>query len=449
MSRDEDVFFEAQIEIVRAILADLRYYDNPIAIRDLVDNIVLFVDAFTAPRMKALYQATLKSYVHSADTGVALRFPDVMTELELLGRKDLVPIYQQMFNAVEKKPYNYKAHAKALLDNYLGGEAKKIVGEWLSRFGQPGNNVREEIAGLVTQLTNLSVEGTNECRPKEIFAQARAKGSYAPQSTGFTVLDSHWQGGWKRKKLTMWCAPSKHGKSSAARSFAIENALMHKPTLIQSFEMPKEDILFGILAGMAFVPLEVARNPDKASSREEYDSIMKSEELINRWIRIYDTRCKLGEIEIRTRRTKAEYGAQDTILVELDHVGIIDGNSNAKDDWRELDAMAQGLSDLAKRQDVSMLAFSQVRDDIQKQLELYNRANQVKMRGSAGWYNAADVVVVSCKHNGKMGKTYPPELRNVTVVQTDKFREIGGQQSRVCLRFDGTHGRMLNEEVFD
>ena len=322
--------------------------------------------------------------------------------------------------------------------------------DWRNRMSDPNHNVRGEIADLVTFLTNLSIDGSNECRPNAILAQARQKNTYAPQSTGFTVLDSKWKGGWKRKKLTMWLAPSRHGKSSAARSFTAENCLMHKPTLLQSFEMQREDILFGILSGMACVPLGVAIDPNKASSQDEYESIIKSQELLDQWVRIYDVRCGLPEMETRIRRMRSEFGPTDTILNVVDHVGIIDSSSK-NDDWKVLDATAQGLSDVAKRQDVSVLAFSQVQDAVQKELETYNRAYTVKARGSAAWFNAADIVVVSCKHNGKDkdGAFSNEQLRAATVVQTAKFREIGGEESRVVLKFDVDHGRFLNQEIMD
>lgn len=439
-------FRVSQAEVVAAILADLRYHDTPIVVRDLVDNLTLFVDAFLSERARRFYHAVVKSYSESANRGHTLRFADVLKELEMAGGAGDVGLWQQQMSAIENRAYSYRAHAKVLIDNYLRAESLAYVDEWRKRIAAPVENIRTEIADLVTFLTNLSIDGSNECRPNLILAQARQKNSYAPQSTGFTILDSKWKGGWRRKKLTMWLAPSGSGKSSACRSFAAENCLMHKPTLIQSFEMPKEDILFGVLSGMAYVPLETAIDPQKASTPEEYESIQKAEELIDRHVRIYDTRCGLPEMETRIRRMRAEFGVTDTILNMIDHVGIID--SETKDDnWRALDALAQGLSDVAKHQDIANLAFSQVRENVKLELRRTNHAFNIKARGSDGWYNAADVVVVSCQHNGKRkdGSFIVPVVP-ATVVQTAKFREMGGQESWVALKFDVEHGRMLNQE---
>jgi hypothetical protein len=95
--------------------------------------------------------------------------------------------------------------------------------------------------------------------------------------------------------------------------------------------------------------------------------------------------------------------------------------------------------------------YSQVTPEVTKQLQETNDTTTDAMRGSAGIKNAVDVLAIGCRHNGKVrgddGKLhFDPSYNDVMVIKTTKNRR-DGQTSRVGLRFDKLHHRLLNQEV--
>src|SRR3972149_3969169 len=376
---------EAQAEVLSAILADLRYFDKPLAVRNLIDDIGLVVDAFPSKRAKDLYEAVLHVYLKQVGQGGEVRFSDVMSQLESAG-SDQMGFWQEQFNTVEKRQYSFKTSAQVLMNNYLRGEIVQVLQDTIPRVTDAKNDVRGEVAGLVTLLTNLTLDGDRENRPKNILAQARLAGGMEPDSTGVSKLDYVWKGGWRRKWLTIWGAPSGHGKSSMACSFVAERVRQGKPSLVQSFEMPKEDILFRILCNLSSVTLEKVKDPNKISMREEAESLQMAEEMTDRLVRVYDENCDMPEVEVRIRRTRSEFGPAMNFCV-VDHIGIVNGGRQGKDlgNWsRDLESSAYQLKSMAKRQSASMLVFSQVPEKTREELIATNRAMGVALRGSQG-----------------------------------------------------------------
>jgi hypothetical protein len=95
-----------------------------------------------------------------------------------------------------------------------------------------------------------------------------------------------------------------------------------------------------------------------------------------------------------------------------------------------------------------MLVFSQIPKATKDEMIANNRVSGgVTFRGSDAIYHAADVVAVSCRHNGKgVGGVPDNRFFNVACIQTDKWRELGGSQSYIQLQYDAQFGRLLDKE---
>lgn len=445
---------EAQAEIIRAILNDLKFNDKPRVFRELIDDIGLYVTAFPEGGARNFYEASVRAYTRMAPSGNMPTFSDVMLELESMADKH-VGLWKQKYAEKQNTRHNYIVAAKILMNYMLGAEAKDVIAVWLNELKE-SSDVRAEIASLVNMLVNLATDGGQESRPSAILRRAREVGIKEPRPTGFDSLNRVWEGGWHNKGLYVLAMPSGAGKTSSCVSFVCERARQGRPSLINSFEQPSEEILFKALCNLSSVlTLEQVENPDKnIRSQEEWDALQYAEKTLDKWVRIYDQSCKPAEIAMRVRRHQAEFGPS-LDWTAIDHIGAFgEGGKGAAERSYELESYAKFMKqDVSNKYGVTSLLYSQVSEEMEKQLRETNDTNTDALRGSRGIKMWADVLAVGCRHNTKMrgasGKLeYNPEYTNVSVFKTTKFRRSGvAADARVGLRYDAPHHRLLNVEV--
>lgn len=443
---------EAETEICRAILTDLKFNEKSRILRELIDEIGLYTTAFTSPALANFYQAAVKCYTRSAPRSESPKFSDVIIELEGMSDKN-IDLWKKKYSDKENERHAYDVSARLLMNYYLGKEVEPLVREWVGKLSQ-SDSVKEDIASLISLLVNLATDGTMESRPSNILEKAWAAGIRDPEPTGFDALNREWDGGWRPKWLVAIACPSSHGKSSSAVSFMCERVRQGRYTLFNSFEQSSEELLFKSLCNLSGVlTLDQVEHPDRIRTDMEWQALQSSKVLLDKYVRMYDASCKIEELPMRVRRHQAEFG-QGMDFTIIDHIGIVDKtrNSNAAAWSQGLEQSAYFLkNDVSKRYNVCTLLYSQVPPDVDKQLRANNFTTNDAMRGSSGIKNAVDVLTIGCRHNGKIksGESFvydEPRFRNVMVLQTTKLRR-DGKQSWIGLRYDPSHHRLLNEEV--
>ena len=445
----------AQAEIFSAILADMRYSDKPVVVRRLIDEIGLYVDAFPKQLARDFYSAVLSVYLRVAPAGLRVSFPEVMIELEASGNKD-INMWRQWFAAVEKKHYAYEKAAVNLKNQFLKGATIKETEEWLRYIRNTDFTVdmQGEIVGFVGLLTNLAMDGTQDANPDNILERAWKVGVRDPEPTGFDALNRDWNGGWRQKSLMVMGIPSGQGKTSSACSFVAERARQNRFSLYNSFEQPSEELLFIMLANLANLTLDQVEKPDaRITSQEEWDSLQSSRTLLKKYVRIYDIQCKLEELPMRVRRHQAEFGPKLDWMT-VDQISTMDtvGRSQSAAEWsRDMEKIAYYTkNNVCKPYNICSVLYSQVPDEVKKQLDLTNRTNVDRLRGSSGVKNASDVFVIGARHNGKVktetGMAFDSRYANATIFQTTKARR-DGRNGYSILRFDPMHHRLLNETL--
>ncbi len=445
----------AQAEIFNAILSDMKYADKPIVVRRLIDEIGLYVDAFPKQIAKDFYSAVLRVYLRVAPTGQRVSFLETMMELEAAGSKDL-KMWQDWFGAAEKKHYAYEKAATNLKNQYLKGATIKETEAWLQRIRVSDFTVdmQEEIVGFVGLLTNLAMDGTQDANPDNILERAWKAGVREPEPTGFDALNRDWNGGWRPKSLMVIGMPSGTGKTSSSCSFTAERARQNRYSLYNSFEQPSEELLFIMLSNLANLTLDQVEKPDgRINSQEEWDSLQSARELLKKYVRIYDTQCKLEELPMRVRRHQAEFGPLLDWMA-VDQISTMDtvGKSQSAAEWsRDMEKIAYyAKNNVCKPYGICSVLYSQVPDDVKKQLDATNHTNIDRLRGSSGVKNASDVFVIGGRHNGKVqgatGLTFDSRYASATVFQTTKARR-DGRNGYAVLRFDAAHHRLLNETL--
>ncbi len=224
--------------------------------------------------------------------------------------------------------------------------------------------------------------------------------------------------------------------SSCAVHFVAEQVRQNNGVVLHSFEMPRERLLLRMLCNLACVPMSAAQNPASATE-EEYDAIQRAVEQMGGLVRIYDKQCDLAELAQRIRRHRIEFGKEGLLHV-IDHFGHIDIGT----DWRDSRKAIYELVEMTKRHSICLVVFSQVSTETQKQLEAKNRVEGGgKLYGTTAPYQAADVLLYMCRHNGlNDGGNYElNRFRDVTCIQVEKVRDRGLQVAYIMLRYNPLH----------
>ena len=215
--------------------------------------------------------------------------------------------------------------------------------------------------------------------------------------------------------------------------------------------MPARDLLFRMLCDLAEVSLDVAENPEgRATSAQEIERVRYAEALLDTYVRVYDTPADTAEMTRRIRRHRAEF-AGEVILNEIDHFGIVRRTGGRMDEWAGIEAMAYSLVSMAQANNVPLLAYSQVPDEVEKELlqgniVVYNK----DFRGSRGIRNAVDYAFVGSKHTGIITDTdtgrqsFDHAYLNHSVIQLTKNRRTGRQFWGV-FRYEPVYYRLTDD----
>jgi len=423
-------------------------------IRWLVDSKDFQADAIPNGHTKVLYMAAVNSYARMAPRGITPSIDDVIIEVERLAGESIASGWRARIEQMETPQLSLQRDvASALAEEYDRQRVNRAVSSWLDgmRDGQIGGSISKSFVDLTDTVSGMLIGGDSTGRPRDILEIARKQKLSEPESTGYARLDAAIDGGWIPSKFYICGMPSGHGKTSLCCNFASRRCEVGKPTIIHSMEMPARDLLFRMLCDLADVSLDVAENPSgRASSEDELARVQMAEELLDAWVRVYDTPADAVEMERRIRRHRAEFGGVP-ILNEIDHLGIIRRSSErGRGEWAELESMAYSLVRIAQVNEVPLLAYSQVPVEVEQELLQNNMVVYNKdFRGSRGLRNAMDYGIMGCKHSGitkdletgTMSQDY--SYLNHTVLQVTKNRRTGKQFWGV-FRYEPVYFRLTN-----
>ena len=414
--------------IILRLLHDVQYPSSPSSFDSLVDT--LAPSHFTNALLAAAYQATLSAYAAASPENRTPTIAEVLTRLEADGQSpaDLKRVQDFANRAKDVRAPDVQQATRQL----LGAAIMATARDGFKRFNRTDPSKAQGAAAALAELllTTAEEQGAQQSRADLILHDFWAKGYTPPVSTGIVPLDQALAlddklGGFKKGELWVIGAPSSHGKSSCAVHLAAEQVRQNRGVVIHSFEMSRERLLLRMLANLGPVPYSVAVNPTLITSPDEDQAVHAAVEKMGMLVRIYDRQCSIAELGQRIRRHKVEFG-DNCILHIIDHFGHFDSGA----DWRDSRKAIYSLAELAVRHQISLVVFSQVDRATQKQLEEKNRVEGGgSFYGTSAPFQAADVVVFLCKHNGLLsdGSGYDETMRNVACFQVDKVRDKGSQ----------------------
>jgi hypothetical protein len=402
-------------------------------IRWLVD-IRSFPDAAIENDMtRVLYVAAARSYAKIAPTGGRPSSGDVVLELAKTASEVIANTWEQKIGGMSQPELSQaRSVAVGMAEDYDKERVVESIGGWLNRIkgGAYQGSIYGQFSSMSDEVVKLLIGDQKTGRPGDILERSWSSRLKVPEPTGYSRIDTALDGGWAAGKFYIMGMPSGHGKSSLCCNFASRRAVAGKPTLINSFEMAADDLLFRMICDLAEVSIDVAENPDgNAASEEEHERVLQAKDLLDAYVRLYDSPADASEIGRRIRRHKVEFQGE-IIFTELDHLGIMRRGGRGNE-WAEIESMAYALNDLAKAQEVPLLAYSQVPAQMEQELLANNQVFYNRdFRGSRGIRNAVDYAMVGCKHNGLVKNDdgemeYDYSYANHTALQVIKNRRTG------------------------
>ena len=412
--------------IVLRLLHDLQHPSSPSCFQELVDAVS--PAHFTNALLGAAYQATLSAYAAASPEDRTPTIVEVIARLEADGQ---TPADLQRVQGFAAKAGGVRApDVRQAIRQLLGAAIMATARDGFKRFNRTDpTNAHRAAAGLAELLlTTAEQQGAQQSRADLILHDFWAKGYVPPVSTGIVPLDQALSlddklGGFKKGELWVIGAASGHGKSSLAVHLAAEQVRQNHGVVIHSFEMSRERLLLRMLSNLGPVPYSVAVNPALITSPDEDAAVHAAVEKMGMLVRIYDRQCSMAELGQRIRRHRVEFG-DNCILHIIDHFGHVDLGG----DWRDSRKAIYTLAEMAVRHHISLVVFSQVDRATQKQLEESNRVvGGGSFYGTSSPFQAADVVMFLCLHNGLLpdGSGYDDTMRNVSCFQVVKVRDKG------------------------
>lgn len=439
---------EAEIAVVSHVLYDLRFpleKGRPI-IERLVDDIGLSHVHFQMPKLAPFYRAAVETYAVGAQTNTPPSWADVKSRMERAGVSDgLIGRWDEKYKTLEhgRRP-NCSDAAKFLVRRMIAEEATRAVEEWQARLQV--TEVKRQISALCDVLLDIASGGEQAAHPSQILRDARDRGWATPVSTGYSRLDRPFGGGWTPPHLYVCGGASGHGKSSQACNFVSRRAEQGYPTLLCSLEMSREELILQMLCDLASVPMSWAREPERCPEERQAQAIAEAEELLDKYLRIYDRRADLPKIARRVRRHQVEFGGQLGLLL-VDHLGRLPRRSEQS--WSELEELCYGFADLGKEYRLAIMLYTQVQAETEIQLRASNMATYTEGRGSRGIKQAADVLMFICRHNGRDAEgNVNPRWFNAMCFQIAKMRQ-SGVQDWWAMGYEPAYFRLTRQVVAD
>jgi replicative DNA helicase len=274
------------------------------------------------------------------------------------------------------------AVSRALVD--LGVKTIEKAKEHRSDYEAALSEVEVEFAGIRKGLPRGATMSTGI---DSILADLRNSEQIAGIPLRFSPSLQHITGGLVPGWLWVIGGFSSVGKSAVACNFIIDVARAGKSVGVISTEMPRESYAIRLLSNLSGVPQRNIR--ERVALGENIQKIHDAEEQLSKAnIRIFDTVYDLRGIRsMATRMAKME--TLDVLIV--DFIQNLGGTGDEVSDAR---TSIIGLQELAKELRCTVIAFSQISNDMAMRQSEGSAGDYYSFKGHGAIRDAADVAIM-------------------------------------------------------
>lgn len=241
-------------------------------------------------------------------------------------------------------------------------------------------------------------------------------------------------GGWGKGMLYIVGARPGVGKTVLGIGTVLDMARRDSLAVMFSLEMPKRELLLRMCSAVGSVDGE--RILHRATQRADDEKMAVAAAHIARLPLVIDDRSAMSLAQMRAR-VRSEQRRRAVGLVVVDYLGLVKPPADApRNDRRvQVDAIAQGLKNLARDLDVPVIALAQLNRGIEGRAD--KAPTLADLRESGGIEAAADVVLL-------MHRATSAERGDTSDLQLTIAKNRHGPQSLVRLTFEGAYSRAVD-----
>lgn len=288
---------------------------------------------------------------------------------------------------------------------------------------QSADNVLEEAVKALLQLSDSGAVGERTLdEALKSYTDSITGDQPGRIATGLSDVDSM-IGGFERKKLTIVAARPSVGKSSLVTSIADYVTARTEPCGIITLEMDDETLAGNLVAAHSHVSSDRVRRRMPDVQWAKVSSAI--EQLQGRPMYFVNAAGTLTQVAAWARRLKKKYGVR---LLFIDYLQLL-GNPAAKDRQQEVASLSRGLKQLAKDEDIAIVALSALGRDPEKRMD--KRPHNSDLRESGAIEFDADLILLLYRE--EMHKPNDEQLKGVAEIIISKNR--GGPVGTVKVAF--------------
>lgn len=270
--------------------------------------------------------------------------------------------------------------------------------------------------------------------PADILRRIRTAGPTRSIPLRFSPTLNEMTGGLQPGHIWIVGGFSSTGKSAFACNVIKDVLADRKWVGLVSTEMPQEKYLIRLLSLYSGVPQRSLRDRVMVPL-DNIDALKRAEsELARAKLRVFDTVYRLGDIRTQAKKMKETVGL-DVFFV--DFLGNVQGSTG--DEVKDAREVVIELQLLAKELDITVVALSQVSNEMAKMQNSGEDGAYYSFKGSGAIRDAADV--------GLMLKR--DRIKNSSLLQCQMVKNRDGEMRTIPLLMDLPTGRIQEDMDFE
>ena len=281
---------------------------------------------------------------------------------------------------------------------------------------------------------------------QDVEERAKRKGELAGAKCGLTRLDDTLDG-WQRGCLYVVGGRTGMGKSVVGLNVGMGLARNGYGVDFLSLEMPtKQQAMRALLCESGVPHYRIKQGTMRASDWRDMTSAM---DRMCKWPWLWDDRGGVTvewiveHVTMAREKIRAKGGELHSVVI--DHVQKIRGSEPRAPRHEQMKWIVDGLKQLAKREDVCVIALAQINRNTEERTAKDRRPRMANLREAGAVEEEADAVALLYRED-----YYTPDKDNWTnVLEVNLPKVRGGEPGLVKLRFDGARTRIDNLEDYD
>jgi len=432
--RDEPQNVDAEVAVLGGILCDSLAYDR---VADTLEPRHFYL-SYHGKAFEAM--VSLKAENHPIDPVSVMA---KLAEMEVPdGNRVVFGLIDQIPSAV-----NIDYYAELLVKKWRLRETIRLCRE-AAQMGYEGDATPEGLRIYVQDgLTGLAGDSKRDIIPiadavgatLDEIAEACETGEQSFTPTGLGPLDEALDGGVRREDLIVVAGRPGMGKSA----LAINNLLpaiasaSDQPSLVFSLEMGHRQLCKRFLALNMSKPWHLK---DRNYAQINWEELGRSGQILSALPIFIDDRpaVTLERVAATCRRVKAEKGALGCVVI--DYIQIMGGMDDDNTRVRSLGKVANGLKNLARELDTTVIVLSQLNRGVESQTD--KRPSMKDLRESGTIEEAADIIMLLYRD-----EYYNPETDDRGIAEVNLVKHRNGKVGTVKLFFDPTRSKFADPEV--